>query len=212
MQLPKLAEAMSKLNLDVSRETLDRLEVYERLLAKWTKSINLVAPSTVDDIWNRHIVDSYQIFAHIPHSAKTLVDIGSGGGLPGLVIAAVAAEKLPLLKITLIESDQRKAAFLRTAAREMELQVEVISQRVERLEGVSSDVLTARALAPLNVLFDYATALLKPQGLCIFQKGRTFAAEISDAAIHWQFDVTEYESKTSAEARILLVKGITRVA
>lgn len=212
MQLPKSAESMSRLSADVSRETLDRLEIFERLLAKWTKSINLIAPSTIDDIWNRHIVDSYQIFEHIPRSAKTLVDIGSGGGLPGLVIAAVARDTLPLLQITLVESDLRKAAFLRSAAREMGLHVKVVTQRVEHLKDVSCDVLTARALAPLNILFDYASLLLNPPGLCIFQKGRNFATEISDAAIHWRFDVTEYESKTSAEARILLVKGITRVA
>ena len=199
------------MNLDVSRETLDRLETYRELLARWTKSINLIAPSTIDDIWNRHIADSYQLFEHIPNAAKTLIDIGSGGGLPGLVVDAVADDKLPLLQVTLVESDQRKAAFLRTAAREMGLKVSVVSERVERLKSVSCDVLTARALAPLDVLFGYATSLLKPHGLCIFQKGRNFAAEISDAAIHWQFDVTEYESKTSAEARILLVKGITRV-
>ncbi|WP_281859618.1 16S rRNA (guanine(527)-N(7))-methyltransferase RsmG, partial [Litoreibacter halocynthiae] len=122
------------LQYDVSRETIERLCTYEDLLKKWTTKINLVAKSTVSQIWSRHFADSAQVFNEIPDSSKKLCDFGSGGGFPGLVIAALAQEKMSELRVSLVESDVRKASFLVTASREMGLRVDVHADRVESLQ------------------------------------------------------------------------------
>ena len=196
----------------VSRETFGRLVTYHDLLLRWTDSINLIADSTKADAWTRHIVDSLQVFDLIPAAARTLTDIGSGGGLPGLVIAILAEDQRPDLKVTLIESDQRKAAFLRTVVRDLGLDTIVSSSRIEAFAGPCCDVLTARALAPLDRLLGFATSLLDNHGVAFFSKGRRFAAEIADAQHDWLFAVNEHSSITDPEARILEIKDIRRAA
>ena len=117
--------------INVSRETMDRLESFAALAKKWNPSINLVARSTLADLWDRHIVDSAQVYRFAPQNAVHWVDIGSGGGFPGIVVAAMAKELSPNTKFTLIESDQRKSTFLRTAARELDLKLTVLADRIE---------------------------------------------------------------------------------
>lgn len=173
---PESFEMMS--GAAVSRETLDNLAAYEGLVRLWTNSINLVAKSQADDIWHRHIVDSAQIFPLIPQRATHLVDLGSGGGFPGIVIAILAKDQRPGLYVSLIESDRRKAAFLRTAAREFGLDVTVHAARIEEVEPQGADVVTSRALAPLDRLVPLAIRHLKPGGKMLLLKGANWKAEL----------------------------------
>ena len=194
----------------VSRETTQKLAAYQSSLLRWTKTINLISPSTADAAWERHIVDSAQVFDLIPKHCRQLVDIGSGGGLPGLVIAIMAQEHKQDLTVTLIESDQRKVAFLRTIARELSLSARIICNRIEAVENISADVLTARALAPLPDLLGYAQSILAPRGIALFQKGRNVAQEVESARMSWQFALTSHPSRTDKEGCILQIEDIRR--
>ena len=142
--------------LNVSRETSLALDEYAALLRKWNSKINLVAPSTISEIHRRHLEDSAQIYPHIPEAAQTVVDIGAGAGLPGIILAILAKESRPDLKFVLVESDQRKATFCRTAIWTIGLSAEVKAQRIEALDRLNADLITARALAPLSRLLEYA--------------------------------------------------------
>ena len=197
-------------DLDVSRETLDRLRIFAALIERWTPRINLVAPSTVGDLWTRHIVDSAQLFALAPPEGTLWADLGSGGGLPGVVIAALAAELRPDLQVDLVESDQRKAVFLRTVARETGLSFRVHTARAESLDPLDADILSARALAPLESLLDLAKRHLRPGGVCLFPKGATWRDEVRTALARHQFRCEEVESSTSPQAVILKIGDIAR--
>jgi len=170
---------------DVSRETMDRLEAYAALLVKWNPKINLVAKSTIPEVWHRHMADSAQLWALAPKGAKSWMDIGSGAGFPGLVIAAIAAEKAPDLKVSLVESDRRKSVFLQSAAREMGITVEVITKRIEALEPQGVDILSARALSSLSQLLEFTTKHRKPEGVCLFPKGARVDSELTEASSCW---------------------------
>ncbi len=195
---------------NVSRETLATLERYAALLEKWNARINLVAPSTIPDLWERHIRDSLQVFDHAPQHARLWADLGSGGGLPGVVCAIAAQEKLPECRFVLIESDKRKAAFLMTAIRELGLSADVIAQRVEQVDALGADVVSARALAPLPQLLPLVARHLAENGVALLPKGKTHAEELAAARAEWQFDAASHQSKTNASARILILKGLTR--
>lgn len=198
-------------DLDVSRETFDRLERLVALLKKWNPAINLVARSTLDDVWQRHIVDSAQIFGLAPTGATHWADLGSGGGFPGLVIAILASQLRPDLRVTLVESDKRKAAFLRTAAQELGVEAKVIASRIEEVPPLRADVLSARALASLTVLLGFAERHLLPSGTALFPKGARHAQEVSEALAMWRFDVQNIPSLTDPEAVILQIRGLARV-
>lgn len=194
--------------IDVSRETEDMLLTYQSLVTKWNPKINLVAASTISDFRFRHIEDSLQLFALSGAANGQWVDLGSGGGLPGIVIGIMTAGSP--LTIQLIESDQRKVAFLRTVLRELELHhVTVVSERIESTESSHADHLSARALAPLPKLLEMAERLLKPGGTAWLMKGRTWKSECEQAAVDWRFDFTAYPSKTDPEAAILKVTGVS---
>ena len=196
--------------LDVSRETLDRLEALEALTVKWTARINLIASSSVGQIWERHIRDSAQIYTLAP-PFQTWADLGSGGGYPGLVIAVLALELAPDARVVLIESDQRKCTFLRTAIRDLGLSAEVLAERIESAAPQSADVVSARALAPLPRLLDYAKRHLRPGGTALFPKGQGRQPEIDAARAEWHFSLTETRSITQAEAAVLRIERIDRV-
>jgi 16S rRNA (guanine527-N7)-methyltransferase len=197
--------------VDVSRETFDALKAYEALVQRWTPAINLVSKSTVSNVWHRHIVDSAQIFSVCPASAEKWVDLGSGGGFPGIVVAILAKELSPRLRVTLVESDLRKATFLRQAAQTLGLQATVVSKRIESLEPMSADVLSARALAPLPTLLGYAATHLAESGTAILPKGARYQDEIADARKAWSFDVDIKPSLSEAEAAILVIRNIQSV-
>ena len=202
---------MSDLHLpDVSRETTEKLKALVALVEKWTIKINLISKASISEIWERHIVDSMQLF-HLGKGGKHWVDLGSGGGFPGLVIAILADELDPEMSITLLESDQRKCAFLRAAIRELELPATVICQRIEAAEPLNADVLSARALADLTSLLEFAVLHLAPGGVAIFPKGKSW--QIEDAAAHsrWSYRLEAIKSRTNPEAAILKIKDIVRV-
>lgn len=202
-------EAKAVLAARVSRETLARLQTYADLLVKWQKTINLVAPSTLPQLWSRHILDSAQLMAQVPPQATRWLDLGSGGGFPGLVCAAIAGETQPRLHLSLVESDQRKAAFLREAARQMGLAVTVIARRIEDLPPTPSDIISARALAPLAQLCAHAAPHLVSGGICLFQKGARHAEELATARQGWHMNCTAIPSVTDAEAVILRIEQLS---
>ncbi len=197
--------------LDVSRETFERLEVLADLLGKWNPRINLVSKSTLADLWVRHIQDSTQVFNLAEPQAAQWVDIGSGGGFPGLVVALMCNEPGAPGKVTLIESDQRKCAFLRTVLREAGVPGQVISERIENAEPQNADVLSARALADLSSLCAFAERHLKPSGTALFPKGVTWEKELIQAQESWSFNHEVITSITEPNSVILKVKDIRRV-
>ncbi|MGB0507203.1 MAG: 16S rRNA (guanine(527)-N(7))-methyltransferase RsmG [Pikeienuella sp.] len=196
-------------SLNVSRETHERLEVYEQRLRHWNRSINLVAPSTLQDLWTRHIVDSAQLLDLAP-KANTWVDLGAGGGLPGLIIAAILHETSPETKVTMIESDKRKSAFLSDAAHHMGISVKVLPVRIEAAPKAQFDVISARALAPLPKLLELAAPFCNENTVCLFPKGETVEQELTTARSHWHIDAETFPSCTHTGATILKIQGFSR--
>lgn len=193
----------------VSRETLDQLHTYADLLRKWNARINLISPVSIPDLWDRHIVDSAQLFPLAP-SASLWVDLGSGGGLPGLVCAILAQQHQPQMRFVLIESDKRKCAFLQSAAHTLALPVNVLPLRAEQAPPQGADVVTARAMAPLVALLPHVARHLSPQGCAILPKGRNHAQELEAARAEWQFDCVAQPSLTDPEARCLTIRNLSR--
>jgi 16S rRNA (guanine527-N7)-methyltransferase len=195
----------------VSRETEARLDRLVELVLKWQRTTNLIAPSTIPHIWMRHVADSLQLLPLLPE-ARQWMDLGSGGGFPGLVIACVAAD-IPGAKIHLVESNGKKAGFLREAARALALPAEVHHGRIEAIVGASSapvDVVVARALAPLSQLFTYAEPLLKRGAQAVFPKGQDVEAELTEASKYWNIEASLVPSKTDQNGRIVVVRRATR--
>ncbi|MCC0007416.1 MAG: 16S rRNA (guanine(527)-N(7))-methyltransferase RsmG [Hyphomicrobiaceae bacterium] len=203
---------------DVSRETLGRLETYAALLRQWQKTINLVAPKTLDDLWLRHFADSAQLVRLVPTSTRQLVDLGSGGGFPGLVLAILLAEREPPaaqpVKVLLIESDLRKSAFLREVARQTRIAVDIMSSRIESITNSdsvdSADVITSRALAPLPRLLALSSPLWGQDTTGLFLKGRTAEQEVAEAHRDWSFEYVLEPSMTERDARIVMIRKLKR--
>lgn len=191
--------------LDVSRETWERLALYLDLLVRWNRAINLVGRSTLADPWRRHILDSAQLRAHIPRKAEKFVDLGSGAGLPGLVLAILGCAH-----IHLVEADARKAQFLREAARATgTTNVSVECRRIETL-AMEADVVTARALAPLPRLLALAAPLLSPRTICLFLKGRSAREELTEALQDWTMTSDLRPSLSDPDGRIIVLTRICR--
>lgn len=195
---------------DVSRETFDRLTHYVELVRKWNPRINLVSRRSLEEIWDRHIADSIQVF-DLVETVDKWVDLGSGGGFPGMVCAILAREKMPSTHFVCIESDQRKAAFLRTVARECDTHCQVIAQRIEQVAPQEADILSARALTDLTGLLGFAERHLKTGGTALFPKGEAWKKEVEDARKQWKFDLVPVTSLTEPQAVVLKLKGIARV-
>ncbi|RUS59580.1 16S rRNA (guanine(527)-N(7))-methyltransferase RsmG [Pseudorhodobacter sp. E13] len=196
---------------DVSRETVDRLHAFCDLVKKWNPAINLVSKSSIESIWKRHVEDSAQIFPLIPQHCSHIVDIGSGGGFPAIVLAILSKEFAPERRFTLIESDQRKAAFLREAVRHLQLNANIIPERAELLPPLEADVLSARALASLSVLLQLAQRHLISGGTCLFPKGATHLAEVAEAKKEWAFEYEAVPSETDDNGVILRIQDIKHV-
>lgn len=196
--------------VDVSRETFEALRAFEALVQRWNPAINLVSKNSLPGLWGRHIADSAQLFALCPPEATSWVDLGSGGGFPGLVVAILAKQLRPKLLVTLVESDMRKATFLRQAAVTLAVHVSVRSERIESLAPLNADVLSARALAPLSDLLAFAKLHLRSDGIAIFPKGARYQDEIPDARKAWDFDVDTRPSLSEAEAALLVIRNIHR--
>ncbi len=202
-------ENLKSVFCDVSRETFFKLELYEKSLAEWQEKMNLVSKNTLDFAWNRHFLDSVQIYDFIPKNAETLCDIGSGAGFPGMVLSVVAAEKTPYLKISLVESINKKTVYLNFVKEKLGLDVEVLNQRAETILK-KFDVITSRAVASLDKLFGLAVGLCKKDTTLIFLKGEKYAEEIAEARRRWLFDCDQKDSKTSEKSKILIIKNLRR--
>lgn len=196
------------LGFDVSRETLGTLNTYCDLIRKWNPRINLVSRASLDDLWRRHILDSAQLYPLIPDEARVCLDIGSGGGLPGIVLAILSKDLASARRFTLVESDQRKATFLREASRTLSLSVDVLTERVESMAAYNADLISARALAPLASLLGFARQHIADDGVCLFPKGETWLQELEDAQRHFSFKVQTFHSQTDPKAKILKIKGV----
>ena len=194
----------------VSRETFERLTQFVALLGKWNPTINLVSAATLPEVWTRHILDSLQVLDLAGVADGHWADIGTGGGFPGLVVALVAAEEAPDLRVTLVESDQRKAAFLAAVLRETGVAADLRAERIEALPPLAATVLSARALAPLDRLLHHAARHLAPGGRALFPKGQSHAEEIAEALASWRFRVQKHPSRTDSQAVILEIGDISR--
>ncbi len=192
----------------VSHETVEKLELYGRLLLQWQKAVNLVAPSTIPEIWQRHFADSAQLLALAPH-AKTWVDLGSGGGFPGLAIAIMIANQKECF-VHLVESNSRKCAFLSEVARRTGAPARVHNLRIAdaaaKRAAPVADVVTARALAPLGALLELALPFFGNASAGLFLKGREAGVEIAEARKRWAFDFEIHTSISDAQGRILEIR------
>lgn len=193
--------------LNVSRETSERLATYLELLRRWQATINLVGASTLHDPWRRHILDCGQLLGHLPAGTPTVVDLGSGAGLPGLVLAV-----LGVADTHLIESDRRKATFLREAARTVGAAVTVHACRIEAAPMLAAQVVTARALAPVDELLRLGHRFIGRNGTAVLLKGRAAAAELTAARERWTMRSVSRPSVTEPEGTILILDEIERAA
>jgi 16S rRNA (guanine527-N7)-methyltransferase len=195
----------------VSRETLARLDRYVALLMEWQGRMNLVAPSTLPQVWTRHVADSLQLLPLAP-DARTWVDLGAGAGFPGLAIACALAD-VPGTAVHLVESIGKKAAFLNAVIADLALPAVVHHERIEdfaRRTTVRPDIVTARALAPLDRLLELADPLLKSGAQALFLKGQDIEAELTQASKYWTIQASLARSATSPDGRILVVRSISR--
>jgi 16S rRNA (guanine527-N7)-methyltransferase len=200
----------SWLKADVSRETFERLECYVALIEKWNPRINLVSKASLGGLWDRHIWDSAQI-VDLGIEGDLWADFGSGGGMPALILAIFAKEQRPDMKFHMVESDQRKCAFLRTVVREVGLNAVVSAKRVEEIEPLNANVISARALTSLNGLLGFVERHSAVGGVAVFPKGETWEKEIDEAQEFWSFEYEEITSLTNPNAAILKIKDIARV-
>ncbi len=194
----------------VSRETFERLKLYQSLLVDWQKKFNLVSNSSIENAWVRHFEDSVQLFQYIPQGAESLVDFGSGAGFPGMVLAVVASEKTPYLNVSLVESVKKKTVYLNEVADKTGTDVEIINDRIENLSSRKFDVVTSRAMTSLSKLLDYTFPFCHAKTLCIFPKGRSYAEELSEAHKKWKFKCDIKPNLISEEGKILIITNISK--
>ncbi|WP_347400766.1 MULTISPECIES: 16S rRNA (guanine(527)-N(7))-methyltransferase RsmG [Commensalibacter] len=190
----------------VSRETIEKLEIYISLLQQWNKKINLVSQQGMDQVWKRHVYDSFQLIRYLDSSVKSIADLGSGGGFPGLILAL--STDIPVI---LIESDMRKTIFLREVLRQTKTQATVLCQRIENVNAISADVVTARALTSLTQLLKFSKNILNKNGYCLFLKGRSVNLEIEEAQKNWKINYKTFSSQTNADGVIVKINQFERV-
>ncbi|MCI5048884.1 MAG: 16S rRNA (guanine(527)-N(7))-methyltransferase RsmG [Rickettsiales bacterium] len=190
-------------HLHVSRETYDQLNQYVDLLMKWQSKINLISPTTVSDIWNRHILDCAQLYPLID-SHQTILDIGSGAGLPGLILSIMGAED-----IHLVESDQRKAIFLKECKNTLGLNCAILDKRAENV-SLTAHTITSRACASLSKLFALAAHNIEEGTICVFPKGENYAREIEEAKQDWEFAYQTRPSITHPASVVIIASDIRK--
>jgi 16S rRNA (guanine527-N7)-methyltransferase len=209
---PDLAtdRAQTLAHLDVSRETIARLDAFVDLLQTWQAKTNLIANSTLNAIWSRHIADSLQLLKHARPDARVWLDLGTGGGFPGLVIAAALDGGR---QVHLVESNLKKAAFLREASRVLQVPALVHAARIEDFVNrvpLAPDIVTARALAPLPKLLEYIAPFVEKGAQGLLLKGQDIEAELTEASKYWTIDADLVPSVTDTSGRVLVVRGLTR--
>jgi 16S rRNA (guanine527-N7)-methyltransferase len=194
----------------VSRETLGRLKLFVGLLTEWNARVNLVSASSLADVWRRHVWDSAQLLPLIPEEAKSLVDLGSGAGFPGLVLAALLRER-PGFRTVLYEATTKKCRFLEAAAERMGVAAEVRNARMEDAKPEAFDLVTARACAPLTQLLAYALAFQAKNTRCLFLKGQSVEVELTDAHISWTMAAKRHPSRSDPSGVILEIRELRHV-
>ena len=182
-----------------------RLEAYAALLEKWQSRINLIGPGTVADLWRRHFLDSAQLISLLPSGTRALVDLGSGAGFPGAVLAVLGVPE-----VTLIESDTRKAVFLREVSRETQTPFRVLNRRIEAIEAFPVDVVTSRALAPVSQLLEFSAPFIGKTGVCLFLKGKNVQEELTDSAKKWNMQIERIPSITDSTGIVLKLERVSR--
>lgn len=205
------AKSILQKDLNVSRETFSDLKTLADLLVKWNKTINLVSPRTLNHLWARHILDSAQIWHLRPADPRTWVDLGSGAGFPVLVLAILAKQDAPDTVFHSFESDTRKCAFIRNVSRETSLNITTHNMRIENATATPADVISARALAPLDHLLRYAEKFQSENTLCLFLKGKESDKELRKACESWSFQHGAVQSLTDPLGRILKIWDVCRV-
>lgn len=206
----ELGQALGS-NHQIGAATVARIEQYIELALKWNSAINLVGRSTAAQMWERHVIDSAQIFKCAAETQRVWLDLGSGGGFPGIVIAVLADDIFPQLRVSLVESDKRKAVFLSEVGRQLGLKLTVHATRIQDLGPQHADVVSARALAPLEDLCGYAASHLNAGGVCAFPKGASAQEEIETARKTWSFNIDQVASITDSRASVLFLKDLKRV-
>tara|TARA_B100001094_G_scaffold320687_1_gene367281 strand:+ start:192 stop:836 length:645 start_codon:yes stop_codon:yes gene_type:complete len=195
--------------VDVSRETIMKLSLFNDMLLEWNQNINLISQKTVSETWIRHIIDSAQLWSLAPVKAKSWLDVGSGGGFPGMVISIIAYEKNPSLQVTLVESNKRKCFFLREVARILRLKINIVSDRIENISTRNFDVVSARAFAKLSSLLYISNFHLRKSGVSLFLKGKNVELELFEAKKFWRFQFNLHKSLSSCEGSVVQIRNDT---
>jgi 16S rRNA (guanine527-N7)-methyltransferase len=203
--LNDLEVAVQTLGLNVSRETFLKISVFVSLLERWQQKTNLVSATALEDLGRRHLLDSLQLLKFLPPSSCKIIDLGSGAGFPGLVLALTDC-----YEVSLIEKNHKKCAFLKQVLQETKTAATVYNQKIEALPFLKGDIITSRALASLTELLTYALPLSTPATECLFLKGEKAEEEIQEAEIEWQFEIKKYTSLTDPSGVILSIKNFSK--
>ena len=195
---------------DVSRETIKDLETFQKMVLEWNDRFNLISKSSESDIWQRHIIDSLQLKQFISAEDKILYDFGSGAGFPGIVLAIASKKYFPELQISLIESIGKKVIFLNEVKNNLNLNINILQDRIEKLKLPKADIITSRALASLDKLLVYAYSFCKKNTKLVFPKGEKWQEEVTVAQKNWNFSLEVFPSQTSETGKILYIKNIRR--
>ena len=196
---------MNEIQSFVSREVYQKLIEYHDLLLKWNSAINLVSSDSIHEILQRHILDSIQLLKFIEDKDISIIDIGSGAGLPGIILSVCGIKK-----VTLVESDSRKAAFLLQASKISSGEIEIINDRIENITGLECNIVSSRALADLNEIFELSRNI-EIADKYLLHKGESYKKEISDARKHWLFNVKVHDSITSNQGKILEIINVSHI-
>lgn len=196
---------------NVSRETMTKLKAYEASLHEWQERMNLVSRNSLENAWQRHFLDSMQVFELLPQDIEIVYDFGSGAGFPGMVLAVMAAEKTPYLKFKLVESIKKKTLYLNEVASICGLNnVEVLNKRIEDIPAEPAGAIVSRAMASLSALLGYTAKFCNKKTKCIFLKGKSFQEEVDEARKSWKFNLEVLPSQESDEGVILIVTDIQK--
>lgn len=187
----------------VSHETARKLDRYAELLREWNQKFNLVADSTLPHVWIRHFLDSAQLMQFIPEHAKTLADLGSGAGFPGIVLSIMGVPE-----VHLIESIGKKAGFLRAVIEELKLNAIIHQERIENIRNLKADIVTARALKALPELLKLSKSLMKKDSLCLFLKGKSIDSELTESERSWKFNVEKHQSISDHSGCVLILRDL----